>query len=230
MNPVVLIFARYPEPGSVKTRLCPGLSPAQAAHLQRAMTEDVVALHEAGAAHDTIVCFSPAELRDNFSSWLGEGVSLMPQEGDDLGERQLGAMRAAFDLGYDGAVIIGTDCPFVTRPDIESAFESLKAADLVLGPSEDGGYYLIGARKAYPPLFEGIEWGGPRVLEDTLKKAEAAHVSTRLLEPHLDVDRYDDLRTVYSLLKAEAAAGWPGPVVARATFDDLDCILGADTA
>ena len=97
----------------------------------------------------------------------------------------------------------------------------------MLGPSEDGGYYLIGARKAHDMLFEGIVWGGPRVCQDTLTKAEASGISTALLEPRMDIDRYDDVKKLYELLKAEADAGWPGPVVARATFEDLDCILGA---
>jgi rSAM/selenodomain-associated transferase 1 len=227
VDQVLVIFAKYPEPGSVKTRLSPGLTPAQAAHLHRAMTEDVVSLHAGNPAHDTIVCFTPEGSGDKFKSWLGERARLLPQEGDDLGGRQLNAFRRASDLGYEKIVIIGSDCPCVTRSDIESTFGNLETVDLVLGPSQDGGYYLIGAREANATLFEGIEWGGQQVLEDTLRKAEAAGISTKLLDGRLDIDLYDDVKTLYSLLKAEEAAGWPGPVLARATFEDLDCILGA---
>jgi rSAM/selenodomain-associated transferase 1 len=227
MKEILVIFAKYPEPGSVKTRLSPEIIPAQAARLHRVMTDDVISLHADDPGHDTIVFFTPEDAGEKFNSWLGRKARLVPQEGDDLGARQLNAFRSALDEGYEKVVIIGSDCPCITRADIASAFAGLDTADLVLGPSEDGGYYLIGARQAHPALFEGIEWGRPQVLEDTIKKADTAGLSIRLLDGRLDIDRYEDVKKLYALLKAEADAGWPGPVIAKATFEDLDCILGA---
>ena len=133
MKQALVIFAKYPEPGSVKCRLSPELTPAQAAHLHRVMTEDVVSLHAGDPAHDTLICFTPEESRDKFRSWLGGKAPLVPQQGDDLGARQLNAFHGALDQGYEKVVIIGSDCPCVTRSDIESAFASLETVDLCSG-------------------------------------------------------------------------------------------------
>lgn len=226
MKQIVLIFARYPEPGQVKTRLSPDLTPGGAAALYTAMVDDVVSLHAAGEAHDTIVRFTPDESRDDFRSWLGEDVRLMPQRGDDLGSRQLNAFRQAFHMGYDKVIIIGSDCPLVTRDDIATAFDVLEGVDLVLGPSEDGGYYLIGARQAYDCLFEDIGWGGSRVLEDTLKRAEHAGIASKLLDRKFDIDRFEDVRRLYSVLKQQESAQRDGSVIASKTFEVLDSLLG----
>ncbi|MFH1312903.1 MAG: TIGR04282 family arsenosugar biosynthesis glycosyltransferase [Candidatus Eisenbacteria bacterium] len=226
MKQVLMIFAKHPDVGSVKTRLLTDLTPAEAADLYEAMTEDMVSLHAADPLHDTIICFTPAESRDNFKSWLGEEIQFMPQEGDDLGARQLNAFRGALDLGYKRVIIIGTDCPCVTRADIEDAFRRLEACDVVLGPSKDGGYYLVGARRAHSILFKNIEWGGPHVLHDTLKQAERAGITVGLVSRRFDVDRFDDVEMLYSVLNLQADRGWSGPVVAKATFKVLDSIFG----
>jgi rSAM/selenodomain-associated transferase 1 len=225
VDQALVIFARYPEAGSVKTRLIPDLTPAQATALYSAMTEDAVSLHAADPEYDTIVCFSPEESRDDFKAWLGEDVRLMPQEGDELGARQLNAFRSAFSRGYEKAVIIGSDNPCVTRIDVKFTFGSLKVTDVVLGPSEDGGYYLIGARKAYRELFEDIEWGGTQVLDETLKKAETAGISVNLIDRRFDIDRIDDVRMLYSVLTAQVDRRWVGPVIAKRTLKVLHSIF-----
>jgi rSAM/selenodomain-associated transferase 1 len=136
--------------------------------------------------------------RGDIASWLGEALPLLEQEGDDLGERQSKALDYAFRNGYERAVIIGTDCVTLKRSDIERALSALDEVDLVLGPSEDGGYYLVGARAPLPQVFQRIDWGTERVLGQTLKRACAAGINYVLLEPRQDIDNWADAMQVFS--------------------------------
>jgi rSAM/selenodomain-associated transferase 1 len=193
MKNVLGIFVKHPEPGAVKTRLCPDLDRDQAARIYRAMAEDVVFRHARSDSHDTLVFFTPAEARAEIRRWLGPEVGLMSQTGDDLGARQLNAFRDAPRLGYDRVTIIGSDCVEIGSTDIGSAFDALGQHDLVIGPSEDGGYYLIGATRAHAGIFENIPWGGADVLSRLLERADAAGLSYQLLDKKHDVDTYEDL-------------------------------------
>jgi hypothetical protein len=106
-------------------------------------------------------------------------------------------MREALERGYSKAVIIGSDCPTITPGDIEAAFSCLSGNDLVLGPCEDGGYYLIGATRPIQSLFEGVSWGSERVLSETLEKAREAGLTLGLLDVKYDIDSYSDLERYY---------------------------------
>jgi rSAM/selenodomain-associated transferase 1 len=194
---VLLVFVKYPSPGTVKTRLCPRLTPEQGAAFYRALAEEVVRVNGGGAGYESIVCFSPEGARRQVRSWLGPGVRLWSQLGHDLGARQFHAMRQALEGGYKRAVIIGSDCPTITPRDIEAAFALLSGNDLVLGPCEDGGYYLIGAARPIQSLFEGISWGSERVLSETVVRAHEAGLSLQLLDLKYDIDSYSDLERYY---------------------------------
>ena len=194
---VLLIFVKYPFPGTVKTRLSPELTPEQSAAFYRALAEEVVQAHSSSAGYESIVCFAPQSARREVRSWLGPGVRLWSQLGDDLGLREFHAMREASEGGYSKAVIIGSDCPTITPGDIEAAFSCLSGNDLVLGPCEDGGYYLIGATRPIQSLFEGVSWGSERVLSETLEKAREAGLTLGLLDVKYDLDSYSDLERYY---------------------------------
>jgi glycosyltransferase A (GT-A) superfamily protein (DUF2064 family) len=114
-------------------------------------------------------------------------------------------MREALERGYRKAAIIGSDCPTITPADVEAAFASLDGNDLVLGPCEDGGYYLIGATRPIGSLFEGVSWGSDRVLSETLEKAREAGLSSGLLDVKYDIDSFGDLERYYH--SARNAAG-----------------------
>lgn len=192
---LLIIFTRYPEPGKVKTRLIPALGEAGAAELHRQMTIHTLRLAKQLARRHLMrieVHFDGANeprLRQSFGAdfrYRGQG------EGD-LGERLRRAFWGAFQQGMNRVIIIGTDCPGISVDLIARAFNELQNCDLVLGPAQDGGYYLIGLRTAIPQLFAEIPWGTAEVLEKTLKAAAAQSLATVMLETLADIDRPEDL-------------------------------------
>jgi len=191
----LIVFTRYPEPGKTKTRLIPALGPAGAADLQRQMTEHLLERAARLAGHRKVrieVRFAGGS-EDLVRQWLGSDPTCREQGPGDLGRRMLRAFREAFAAGAARAVIVGTDCPGITAALLEKAFDQLGRHDLVLGPAEDGGYYLIGLRRPVRQLFEGMAWGTDKVLRETLFAAERLGLSVALLEPLADVDRPEDL-------------------------------------
>ena len=198
MNNALIIFVKYPEPGQVKTRLTPDLSPGEAAAFHRALAADIIAAHSDTPDFDTIVFFSPPDRKKDFVNWLGSGTRFEVQEGADLGEREqnafTGVLGAGEGFGYNRAVLIGTDCPSLDNEKIERAFALLDDQDIVLGPAVDGGYYLLGLSTPGPELFSGIDWGTPEVLEKTIEAAKKAQLGIAMLDELYDVDTIDDLR------------------------------------
>ncbi len=196
----LILFTRYPEPGTTKTRMIPKLGAAGAAELQRQMTRHIVSrVTEFTALHPT-----PLEVRfeggnkNLMAAWLGAGFDYSPQGEGDIGLRMGRAFEKGFGCGYETVVIIGSDIPDITADIIQKAFEELENHDLVLGPAGDGGYYLIGMHKtafnrANPRLFNGIHWGTDRVLPQTLAVAKEFGLSYTLLDTLDDVDRPEDL-------------------------------------
>jgi rSAM/selenodomain-associated transferase 1 len=198
---VLLVFVKYPAPGIVKTRLVPKLTPEQAAALCRAMTEDTLRTTRRSHSYQTTVCFAPASAYREVRSWLGPDVSLQGQCEGDLGARQYDAIRRALEAGFGKAVIIGSDCPTIAASDIETALQALDDADVVIGPAEDGGYYLIGARCPVRSIFEGISWSTEKVLGETTARVEEAGLTFELLDVKSDIDSYDDLERYYVSVK-----------------------------
>jgi rSAM/selenodomain-associated transferase 2/rSAM/selenodomain-associated transferase 1 len=197
-NPVregLIIFTRYPEPGTTKTRLIPLLGPDGAAALHRRMTEHLLAQVREFQKHRPV----SIELRYQggndylMGGWLGRDLSFRPQGGGDLGKRMARAFREAFHGGMDRVVLVGADIPGITPGLLSGAFDALAQVDMVLGPARDGGYYLIGLRQAYPQLFVGMPWGTEEVLERTRHVADGLRLSMVLLETLDDVDRPEDL-------------------------------------
>ncbi len=125
-------------------------------------------------------------------NWLGGELKYRPQCGADLGQRMKCAFEDALDEGCERIVIVGSDCPALTHQRMDEAFDALSESDVVLGPSRDGGYYLIALRRSVD-LFEGIEWGTGSVLTSTLEKAESAGLSVKQLGCLSDIDRPEDL-------------------------------------
>jgi len=200
-NPAVIIFAKAPIPGTVKTRLSPPLTPDEAATLHGTLVLDAierakglpgVALYIAGAPDIAHPFFKVLEGR--------YGARLLPQKGDDLGTRMSGAMQKAFELGHRRVILAGTDLPTFTRSHLTQAINHLNTHDVVLGPTIDGGYYLIGVRAPVPELFQGIAWSTAGVLEETKKTAAAKGLSVALLPPCRDLDTVEDLTAFIGLI------------------------------
>lgn len=191
----LIVFSRWPMPGKTKTRLIPELGPLRAAELQRRMTEQTVRTARAWATADR----RDVEVRHEGGSWrqmrrwLGPGVRYRRQNQDDLGRRMASAFRTAFGEGAQRVVLIGTDCPGVTAELLDEAASALSRHDLVLGPTHDGGYWLIGMKRPLP-VFDGVPWSSEAVLEHTLKLADRRGLSVCRLPKLSDIDTPDDLR------------------------------------
>lgn len=191
----VIVFARYPKPGRAKTRLIPRLGERGAAELSRQLAEHTLKQAEKFCQKNDAALEVRFEGGDEVSmkEWLGHDFMLSYQDDGDLGDRMCHAFEDAFCEGVKRAVIIGTDCPEIDRSVIRNAFTALEDHDLVLGPANDGGYYLIGLKKNIPQLFENMKWGSDQVLEQTRRTAKSINVSTKLLPVLSDVDRPEDL-------------------------------------
>jgi rSAM/selenodomain-associated transferase 1 len=185
----VLVFARAPLAGRVKTRIAQHIGDAAAASLHRRLVRAAVATASAARC-------GPVELhvtrRHAFFRTLGVPVRL--QQGADLGERMYRALAR-----HRRAIIIGADAPALVPADIARAARWLQGgADIVLAPAEDGGYVLIGARRLPPPVFAAVDWGSADVLAQTRRNAARAALSCRLLRTVWDVDHPEDLERLRS--------------------------------
>ncbi len=194
----ILIFARFPVPGKVKTRLIPELGALRAARLYRRMAENALrvarCLHEDDITDniEISICFTGADKR-YFRSWLGEGIHYEPQTSGDLGTRMHQAFMSAFREKSEYAILFGSDAPDISKDILLQAFEKLRDHDIVLGPARDGGYYLIGMKRPHPELFTGIEWGTGEVYQQTLGKIGKMELSFAKTATLDDIDRPRDL-------------------------------------
>lgn len=191
----LIIFTRYPEPGRTKTRLIPKLGAEGAANLQRQMTEhtlEQVRILQQQISISVEIRFAGGSLQ-LMRNWLGDDWIYHPQDGDDLGEKMARSLSDVFAQNCQKAVIIGTDCPDLDATILGHAFPSLDNSDIVIGPAEDGGYYLIGCRRLYPELFVNIAWGTADVLRQTCIQWEKLNLTPTLLPLLRDIDRPEDL-------------------------------------
>ncbi|SPE52587.1 conserved hypothetical protein [Verrucomicrobia bacterium] len=191
----LILFTRYPIAGSAKTRLIPALGAEGAAALHRRLV--LRALRTAQAGRRAV----PADLEVHFeggteqamSHWLGDNAHFLPQAAGDLGQRMAGAFDESFRTGSTATVLIGSDCPGLSAAIITTAFARLMENPVVLGPAQDGGYYLIGLSRPISELFRGIPWGTDRVLAESLAVLKRRGWKAALLNPLADIDRPEDL-------------------------------------
>ncbi len=209
MSTAVGVMARAPSSAG-KTRLSPHLSPTRLAALRAAMLADT--LNALAGVPDVTVFFTPDEVEREIAAVAGPAFRCVPQGGGDLGARMLAALRHLLqDDACDAALLVGSDIPLLTADHLREAEQTLRASGgVVLGPADDGGYYLIGMTEAREGLFEGIEWGTESVLTDTLRAAERAGVEARLTRSAYDVDTEDDL------LRLERDLAWAPSAVCPA--------------
>ncbi len=194
MSRGLIIFAREPVPGKVKTRLAREVGKQCAAELYSAMIEDVLAN---AASLDGVqpLLFWALDSAEMPADPVIPGLRMLEQHGTTLGERMGDAFRHAFQSGFDTCCIIGTDSPDLPPEYIAEAFDQLESskADAVFGPAEDGGYYLLGLRQNRQELFTDIAWSTPEVLEASLTRANELGLRTSLLPSWYDIDTLQDL-------------------------------------
>lgn len=193
---LLMVFVKYPTPGAVKQRLAQHLGNSKAAEIYKKIAETIVQKNAPASSEDYIleIYFSPQEDEKLVRRWLKENECFSPQQGSDLGARMSNAFSHAFAAGYTKALLIGSDCPDISRTIVNRGFMLLDTHDIVLGPAQDGGYYLIGVREPIPELFSNIEWGTEKVLSQTIDKINAAGLSLDLLPMLRDIDRMEDLQ------------------------------------
>jgi len=195
----IVLFGRYPELGCGKSRLAEELGAEQTLLLYQGMLADTAWKIGAVSGCTPIAAFfagfefespPPDPLgRDPFSNFR-----LVRQSGSDFGTRLADSMKRPFDLGYERTVLLGADSPELEQADLELAIELLELHDVVLGPSEDGGYYLIGMNRHHPHLFEEMTWSTSAVFEQTVKRAEGTGLSVGFVSRYSDIDYFDDLK------------------------------------
>jgi len=224
----LVIFAKAPIPGEVKTRLCPPLTPDEAATLHGSFVLDTLERTKTAAMKlpiDRYLACAPSSTHVFFKIMEErQGVKLIDQVGDDLGARMDQAFNTLFEQGYRQVVLIGTDVPTLPLDHFKQALTALENHDLVLGPAFDGGYYLIGLKRPIPELFADIPWSTDHVLKLTQEKASAIGLNASLIQPWRDVDTLADLEALIEASTAEAKKPKNGRVFSSRTAGVLETL------
>lgn len=201
----IAIMAKMPQAGAVKTRLCPPLIPAEAADLYRCFLLDKITQVRTLKAVSPVIAYTPLSGK-NFFEVLAPGFALIPQQGADLGARLANCFAHLFEAGYTGVLAIDSDTPTLPTDFLQQAIDLIATpqTDVVLGPSDDGGYYLIGLRQLHRELFKKMPWSTAQVLPETMRRAEAKGLKVVCLPPWFDVDTPAELeRLRIALMRKE---------------------------
>lgn len=213
-------MAKQPVPGRVKTRLCPPLSSGEAADLYGAFLADTLSM-VAKAEAKGFIAYDPDGAGAFFTDLAPLGIECIPQGPGDLGTRLCRVSECLFSSGFEQVLIIASDVPGMDPENLSLAFTRLDHGDLVLGPGDDGGYYLIGTRFHAPALFSGIPWSTSRVLLKTLEQAEREGMTSCLLSSCPDIDTVQDLYNLARKLETELERGGGTPRGCPATTQAL---------
>ena len=206
MKKAIICFTRVPRAGQTKTRLLPILTPEQCAGLHWVFLKDLSHVYRWVEA-DLFVAYTPDPGWVQLKGIFPTATDFFPQSGDGLGEKMDHAIQNVLALGYDAVVLTGTDLPLMTATHLESGFAALESSDLVIGPTADGGYYLVGAKQPCTPIFVGQRYGGASVYENTLSAARAAGFTVGTALSCGDVDTPEDLRQLALLAHPESHTG-----------------------
>lgn len=194
---LLMIFIKNPKLGKVKTRLAATIGDKEALGIYNQLlkhTRDI----SLELPYDKAVFYS--DFIDTDDGWHPSIYNKFVQEGKDLGQRMLNAFKQGFEAGYESICIIGSDCFELTADMINKAFSELKRHEIVIGPSMDGGYYLLGMNKLHEVLFVDKDWSTQTVMMDTVKDIEKNKLHAKLLGVLSDVDKEEDLKTMKSVL------------------------------
>jgi len=190
----LLIFVKAPIPGKVKTRLGKDIGHVKSANLYKKIAQKIILKCMHPELYTTLVFFYPYNQRALISQWLNiEDEYLFPQICNNIGDNMFNAFKDSFEMGAKKSVLIGSDCIDINKAIITDAFNSLESCNIILGPSFDGGYYLIGLNKPDRCVFEDIKWGTDSVFNDTLKNVRTNKMKYKLLKKLDDIDTLEDL-------------------------------------
>jgi rSAM/selenodomain-associated transferase 1 len=200
-NPILIIIAKEPQVGSTKTRLSPPLELSQAAALFEALLEDTIDLAASIEGVDLAVAVTPPESIKYFAGKTPEGTIFLPVTCANIGDCLKQVFEQLFQQGYPRVLAFNSDGPSLPSEYIEQAVGLLDKQDVVFGPSDDGGYYLVGLKRLHAELFNDIEWSTPHVMEQSLARAEAENLGVATLPEWYDVDTADDLERLLQDVK-----------------------------
>lgn len=189
---VIAIMAKRPDVGRTKTRLTPPLAPQEAVELYEALLRDTIRLVASVEVAQLAIAVTPAEAVGEFRSMAPDAV-LVPVEGSDIGECLSQTLSGLLAEGYPAAIALNSDGPSLPQAYLRRAVGLVQEADVVIGPSADGGYYLIGMKRPHPELFRGVAWSTDRVTAQTLERAASLGLRVAQLPPWYDVDTIADL-------------------------------------
>lgn len=193
------VMTKAPLSGAVKTRLAPPLKPEEAAELSRCFLRDIaenIAAAGAMRSADGVAVYFPPGAEEAYDGLLPDGFSLLQQRGESLGDRLANGSQDLFDIGYSGVCLINGDSPTLPQEFIIEALTALSRPGdrVVLGGADDGGYYLVGLKKAHRRLFQDIEWSTTKVLAQTVHRAAEINLEVELLPLWYDVDDASTLK------------------------------------
>jgi rSAM/selenodomain-associated transferase 1 len=211
----------------VKTRLATTLGAEQAGQLHKVFVQTLLERLARTGDRRTIV-YAPADQLAPFAALAGGAWNLAAQAEGDLGQRMRSWFESAFAAGARSAVLIGSDSPTLPSAFIESAFELLREYDVVLGPADDGGYYLVGAARPTPPVFEDMAWSKPTVWDETVARLQAADWRYAALPRWYDVDQWEDLLRLHAELAAADASDSALARLKRAVAQAVDARRSAE--
>lgn len=198
MKKAIICFTRVPRAGQTKTRLMPYLSGEQCSQLHWAFLRDLQETY-ASLDADLLVAHTPDPNWEELKA-VFPGAFFFPQEGNDLGRKMNHALNLALSMGYDACLLTGSDLPLMSKAHLLSGFEALGKADVTLGPTSDGGYYLVGVKEESPFLFEKQTYGSGNVFDTTLTAVHAAGKTYYPALPCDDVDTPEDLKNLLKML------------------------------
>lgn len=206
MKKAIICFTRVPKPDTTKTRLLGLLTPEQCARIHWAFLKDLSRIYPTVDA-DLFISHTPDPEWIRLAEVFPFAAGYFPQEGADLGEKMQNALEKVLAIGYDKAVLTGADLPLMTAGHLESGFAALESHDMTIGPTPDGGYYLIGMKAPHPEIFHVPSYGGATVYESTLAavRESGASFSPALSCP--DLDTPDDLRDLGTKIDPNSATG-----------------------
>ena len=209
------VMTKAPRPGQVKTRLVPPLTQEEAAKLNACFLRDTVSAMQEACGSDAVgvAVYTPVGSEADYSDILPQQFQLIPQRGDDFGERLGLAVEDLFRCGFSAVCLIDSDSPTISGAVYTKAVDLLSQPDdrVVLGPSDDGGYYLIGMKENHRQLFERIDWSTERVFDQTRKRAQDLNLEVALLPNGYDVDEVSSLRRLCDELLSEKSGSNVAP-------------------
>ena len=198
----LVILTKAPQPGQSKTRLVPRLSYAEAADLARALLLDQLQNLATFGGARLFIAFTPENAAGFFEGFIARGFTCFAQRGQSLGERMSHAFEHLFASGFENIILIGSDLPTLPVRFFQQAYAWLeKSADVVLGPSADGGYYLVGMNRMITAIFDEISWSSADVLSQTIHKLHELSLKHELLSEWYDIDTEKDLERLQSEAK-----------------------------